>query len=515
MEQRRFCTRLLQALWGVVCLCWLSLTAFGNAPLRGCFAEITHFAPARHTVGQLISEIQGGLTLTNAYQCKFVYSGWNLVAELDGGGNPIHSFVWGSDLSGTMQGAGGVGGLLAMVVHQGANAGTYFYCYDGSYRVAALVNSNGQVVAEYEYGPFMELLRATGPLAIDNPFLGTTKYYDWETGNYYYGYRYYSPVLARWLSRDPLEEEGGLNLYGYVNNRPRELVDPIGLLDYYYSSGCLFQPSGYVPYLEAESWYGWVGASVYNTIPVAANGINKILSIIPWAFNSAIDAVTPTIDQNKNPYAYAMSQTSREASLTALEIAAGAYMGGMNSRVNAPSASASELVALEKKPGPIPLKPVWPSRPLPSTTVVVQDASSSTTTTANSLARNPVTCNVNCAAISVPKVGPLPPGEVPYQLKLFPDEAYDRVAQYGRTPTAAQRASVPAGMEFDHNPTLVHHYYQGADGGLPGFNLTQTERLHYSQSLSAGAVATPAAQRAQGAAAAAYSKAMKKLWGLE
>jgi hypothetical protein len=70
-------------------------------------------------------------------------------------------------------------------------------------------------------------------------------------------------------------------------------------------------------------------------------------------------------------------------------------------------------------------------------------------------------------------------------------------------------------MEFDHNPTLVQHYYEGADGGLPGFNLTQTERLQYSQSLSSGSAATPAAQRAQGAAAAAYSKAMKKLWGLE
>jgi hypothetical protein len=70
-------------------------------------------------------------------------------------------------------------------------------------------------------------------------------------------------------------------------------------------------------------------------------------------------------------------------------------------------------------------------------------------------------------------------------------------------------------MEFDHNPTLVQHYYEGANGGLPGFNLTQTERLQYSQSLSSGAAATPAAQRAQGAAAAAYSKAMKKLWGLE
>ncbi|MCO5068796.1 MAG: hypothetical protein M9910_08985 [Kiritimatiellae bacterium] len=117
--------------------------------------------------------------------------------------------------------------------------------------------------------------------------------------------------------------------------------------------------------------------------------------------------------------------------------------------------------------------------------------------------------------VAAKKAGPLPAGEAPYQLKLFPDEAYNRVGHYGRTPTPQQRASVPAGMEFDHNPTLVQHYYEGANGSLPGFNLTRTERLQHAQSLSSGAAATPAAQRAQGAAAAAYSREQKLLWGLE
>ena len=40
----------------------------------------------------------------------------------------------------------------------------------------------------------------------------STKYYDAEAGLYYYGYRYYSPSLGRWISRDPIEEEGGVNL---------------------------------------------------------------------------------------------------------------------------------------------------------------------------------------------------------------------------------------------------------------------------------------------------------------
>jgi RHS repeat-associated protein len=47
-------------------------------------------------------------------------------------------------------------------------------------------------------------------------FHGETR--DGETGFYNYGYRYYDPVTGRWPSRDPIEEDGGLNLYGFVNN---------------------------------------------------------------------------------------------------------------------------------------------------------------------------------------------------------------------------------------------------------------------------------------------------------
>jgi RHS repeat-associated protein len=116
--------------------------------------------------------------------------------------------------------------------------------------------------------------------------------------------------------------------------------------------------------------------------------------------------------------------------------------------------------------------------------------------------------------IPPPRAGPLPPGEQPYQLTLFPDQPYNRTAHYGRTPTTAQQASVPPGMEFDHNPPLVQHYYEGAgNGSLPGFNLTQTERVQYGASLGSGGAATPGAQRAQGGTAAQYSREQKRQWG--
>jgi RHS repeat-associated protein len=80
--------------------------------------------------------------------------------------------------------------------------------------------------------------------------------------------------------------------------------------------------------------------------------------------------------------------------------------------------------------------------------------------------------------------GPLPAGEQPYQLTLFPDKPYNRVDFHGNTPTSAQRAAT-APYSFDHDPALVQHYWEGnGQGGLPGFNLTQTERLQQSQSLN-------------------------------
>ncbi|HRT10484.1 MAG TPA: RHS repeat-associated core domain-containing protein [Candidatus Paceibacterota bacterium] len=163
------------------------------------------------------------------YTNRFVYDGWNLVAILNSDFSLLTSFTWGLDLSGTMEGAGGVGGLLWMTVPSGANAGTYCCAYDANGNVMALVGlTDGTVTARYEYGPFGELLRATGPMAKANPFRFSTKYQDDETGLVYYGYRYYDPSTGRWLSRDPIGNFAGNNLYGFVANNPLTYLDPDG-----------------------------------------------------------------------------------------------------------------------------------------------------------------------------------------------------------------------------------------------------------------------------------------------
>jgi RHS repeat-associated protein len=153
----------------------------------------------------------------------------------------VRTDVWGVDLSGTTHGAGGVGGLVATVIHNGPGAGVYFPAYDGNGNVMGYVwASDGVMVAPYEYGPFGELLRATGPLAQTFNHLFSTKSHDWETGLYYYGHRYYHPHTGRWPNRDPIEENGGVNLYGFLLNDPCSFIDADGReLGYTYVNGSI------------------------------------------------------------------------------------------------------------------------------------------------------------------------------------------------------------------------------------------------------------------------------------
>lgn len=169
----------------------------------------------------------------------FLFSGWNVVAEYDAAsptqGAPrrlVQSYLWGLDLSGTVQGAGGVGGLLLMTDHRPApvGGGGYAYAYDGNGNVLGLVSlADGTVAARYDYDPFGRPLGASGPASALNHFRFSTKYADPFTGLAYYGYRFYDPQHGRWLSRDPLGEQGGLNLHGFVGNDPVNGVDALGL----------------------------------------------------------------------------------------------------------------------------------------------------------------------------------------------------------------------------------------------------------------------------------------------
>ena len=176
-------------------------------------------------IGRRISEQATISSLTTT--TRWIYDGWNMLTEYTGT-TLSKRYLWGMDLSGSMQGAGGVGGLLS--VNDGT--ATYYPTYDGNGNVSEYLDSTGAVQAHYEYDPFGRTTVATGAKAQDFSHRFSTKPLDAETGLYYDGYRYYDPVTGRWPSRDPIEEEGGNNLYGFVGNDGINTWDYLGFLDW-------------------------------------------------------------------------------------------------------------------------------------------------------------------------------------------------------------------------------------------------------------------------------------------
>ena len=159
----------------------------------------------------------------------FVYDGWLLVVERierSGGQLDQIDYWWGKDVSGTLDGAGGIGGLLYLRKN---GSEVFVPLYDGHGNVVQYVDKQGGIVAEYAYDAFGNTIRKSGVKAGELKMRFSTKYHDDESGLYYFGRRFYSPRLARWLSRDPIEEDGGLNLYAYCGNNAVSNYDELGL----------------------------------------------------------------------------------------------------------------------------------------------------------------------------------------------------------------------------------------------------------------------------------------------
>jgi RHS repeat-associated protein len=148
----------------------------------------------------------------------------------------VVTYTRGRDLSGSLQGAGGIGGLLARTesgpLAADGSLATVVYHADNVGNVMALATTNGQVVASYVYEPFGSMIASAGPMADRNLYRFSSKAWHENSALVYYGYRYYSPNLQRWVNRDPVGEWGGMNLSGFVRNEPTTKADAIGL-DYW------------------------------------------------------------------------------------------------------------------------------------------------------------------------------------------------------------------------------------------------------------------------------------------
>jgi RHS repeat-associated protein len=160
----------------------------------------------------------------------YVYDGMRVIQERDGNNAPAVSYTRGTDLSGSLEGAGGIGGLLAR--SHGYSSGNWsthnFYHADGNGNITYLESSSQTLSASYRYDPFGNTVSSSGTLAFANSYQYSSKMILPAFGLYYYGYRWYAPNLQRWLTKDPLGEYGGVNLYQSFFNSPLHFVDRNG-----------------------------------------------------------------------------------------------------------------------------------------------------------------------------------------------------------------------------------------------------------------------------------------------
>ncbi len=188
------------------------------------FSQFSYDGKMRRRIRQEFTW-SGGWVQTNIVY--YVYDGNVVIEERDVNHLPSVSYARGKDLSGRLQGAGGIGGLLARTDDSAQQ--TAFYHADGNGNVTMLVNSYQAVVAKYLYDAFGNTLSLSGPIAYANRYRFSSKEAHQNSGLEYYLYRYYDPNLQRWPNRDPIGEAGGINLYGFVGNNPVSRIDPYGL----------------------------------------------------------------------------------------------------------------------------------------------------------------------------------------------------------------------------------------------------------------------------------------------
>jgi len=165
----------------------------------------------------------GNWTLSADY--AFVYDNFQQIEKIDllNNNTVVNKRIWSA---GNRSGAN----RILCDIHSASGTDVAYYALaDANKNITEYFDSNGNVVAHYEYSPFGKITQSSGTMASDFDYRFSSEAFDSETNLVYYNYRYYSAELGRWLSRDPSEESGGNNLYGFVVNQPINKTDRLGL----------------------------------------------------------------------------------------------------------------------------------------------------------------------------------------------------------------------------------------------------------------------------------------------
>jgi len=265
-------------------------------------------------------------------EIRYIYDGNEILQQRDGNNVPTLTFTRGLDMSGSLQGANGIGGLLAMTEGTGTNS---YYHSDGNGNVVYLLGTNQLLAARYEYDAFGSPQAISGPKAYINPNWYASQLYDPATGLSHYLYRAYVPSLQRWLTRDPLGEFGGINLYGFVRNGPENWVDRYGLfvaansLDYY-ASGAGADPAN--QQMMAAMGVGAI-ASAATAAAVAALAPEGAAA---WAVGAASGAAGGYVGNGVQNEINGQPFNQNAGQATGVGAALGAAAGAVGDAINAP-----------------------------------------------------------------------------------------------------------------------------------------------------------------------------------
>ena len=147
----------------------------------------------------------------------------NIEAEFNGSGQATAHYMYGLDLTSSVQSSGT----------------TSYYHFDGVGNTTQITGSTGAVINSYVYLPFGE--KSVISSGVANPFTysGQLGVRDEGSGLYFMRNRFYNPTLGRFQTQDPTQFVGGLNQYEYAANSPLRNNDPNGLFPLDYVTGSI------------------------------------------------------------------------------------------------------------------------------------------------------------------------------------------------------------------------------------------------------------------------------------
>jgi RHS repeat-associated protein len=158
-------------------------------------------------------------TQTNSWQ--YIWDGWNLVAVLGVNGKLKEFYTRGVGI------AGDIGTLVAVRHWTNVISGPLYYLHNNHRGDVILARQGSTTVATLDYTPYGETRTQAG--SYTPRFRFSSKEYDASTGFYHFPYRHYAPQWARWVTRDPVGERGGTDLYELTGSNPVNRIDPLGL----------------------------------------------------------------------------------------------------------------------------------------------------------------------------------------------------------------------------------------------------------------------------------------------